>query len=85
MIWEILFKQYLTNVDKYLIKSVLGFNLKVEIKDQEGNLIKTGIKRTIYPVVYSDRINSGIFDKSYFTSFNEDLLAKIRQHRRLND
>jgi hypothetical protein len=72
-------------VDRYLIKSVLGFNLKVEIKDQEGNLIKTGIKRTSFPVIYSDRINSGVFDKSFFTSFNEDLLAKIRQHRRLND
>jgi hypothetical protein len=72
-------------VDRYLIKSVLGFNLKVEIKDKEGNLIKTGIKHTSCPVICGDRINSAIFDKSFFTSFNEDLLAKIRQHRRLND
>lgn len=71
--------------NKYLIKSVLGFNLKIEIRDPEGNIIKTGIKHTSFPAIYSDKINSGVFDKSFFTSFNEDLLAKIRQHRRLND
>jgi hypothetical protein len=72
-------------MDRYLIKSTLGFNFNVDIRDKEGNVIKPGVKRTILPVVYSERITPRLFDKSFFTSFNEDLLAKIRLHRRLND
>ena len=31
-----------------LIQSVLGFNLKGELRDLEGNIISTGVKRTCY-------------------------------------
>jgi len=51
----------------------------------QGNVIKKGIKRTIIPNNYTQRLLPMLFDKSFFTSFNEDLLAKIRNHRRLND
>lgn len=72
-------------MDRYLIKSVLGFNLKVEIKDMNGNIIPTGIKRTSFPLVYANPNTTQVIDKKFFTSFNEDLLNKIRQHRQLND
>jgi hypothetical protein len=51
----------------------------------EGELIPAGIKRTIYPKVKRTRINYRIVDKGFFTHYNEALLAKIRDFRRLND
>jgi hypothetical protein len=72
-------------MDKYLISSVLGFNLKIEIRDQDGCLVPSGIKRTIVPAEKSERTPVKLFDRSFFTSFNEDLLNKVIYHRRLND
>ena len=66
-----------------LIKSVLGFDLKVDIRDELGNVIPIGVKKTLYPIETRTKINTRLFDKSFFTHFNEDLLNKIRQHRRL--
>jgi hypothetical protein len=68
-----------------LITSVLGMDLKADIRDINGNLILTGIKKTIYPVQRINRINYRIVDKGFFTHYNEALLAKIRDYRRLND
>lgn len=68
-----------------IINSVLGFNLNVDITDENGNLINKGIKYTIKPEILPKVFTSKIFDRSFFTHFNEDLLNKIRQHRRLND
>ena len=70
---------------KDLITSVLGFDLKADIKNIEGELIPVGVKRTIYPVQKIERINYRIVDKGFFTHYNEALLAKIRDFRRLND
>lgn len=72
-------------MDKELINSVLGFNLKADIRNIEGELIPVGVKRTIYPVSKIERINYRIVDKGFFTHYNEALLAKIRDFRRLND
>ena len=72
-------------MSKDIIKSTLGFNFNVDIRDMQGNVIKKGIKRTIMPNTYTQRLLPMLFDKSFFNSFNEDLLAKIRNHRRLND
>ena len=66
-----------------LIKSVLGFDLKVDIRDELGNVIPIGVKKTLYPIETRTKINTRLFDNSFFTHFNEDLLNKIRQHRRL--
>jgi hypothetical protein len=70
--------------DTYLITSVLGFNLKRDITTLEGELIKTGIKSTCYsceePVIKHKMI-----DKKFFTNFNESLLAKVLDYRRIND
>ena len=70
--------------DTYLITSVLGFNIKRDITTLEGDLIKTGIKSTCYsceePVIKHKMI-----DKKFFTNFNESLLAKVLDYRRIND
>ena len=38
-----------------LITSVLGMDLKADIRDINGDLISTGIKKTIYPVQRIDK------------------------------
>ena len=72
-------------MDRYLIKSVLGFNLKADIKDENGNPVPSGVKRTLYPIEPAKQVNVRLFDKKFFTSFDEGLLAKVRDCRRLND
>ena len=67
-------------MDSRLITSVLGFDLKAEIVDQDGQTIKTGCRSCITPVRKA-RIKSKILDKKFFTTFNEPLLAKIRNLR----
>ena len=72
-------------MDRELITSVLGFDLNADIRDESGQLIPIGIKKTIYPVTMMERINYRIVDKSFFTHYNEALIAKIRDFRRIND
>jgi len=71
-------------MDRNLITSVLGFNLKVDITTPEGDLVKPGVKSTCYsceePVIKQKMI-----DKKFFTNFNEALLAKVLDYRRIND
>jgi hypothetical protein len=70
--------------DVYLIKSVLGMNLKADIRDMDGNLISTGFKTGALPKEYRP-LTPRLLDKNFFTHFNEDLLNKIREFRRIND
>ena len=72
-------------MDRELITSVLGFDLNADIRDESDQLIPIGVKKTTYPVVKIDKINYRIIDKGFFTHYNEALLAKIRDSRRLND
>jgi hypothetical protein len=72
-------------MDRNLIKSVLGFNLKIDIRDESGRIIPTGVRKTFYPIDIATRVNTTILDKRFFTTFDEALLAKIRDHKRLND
>jgi hypothetical protein len=71
-------------MDRYLITSVLGFNLKTDIKTPEGELIKTGVRSTCYSCEEPD-IKQKMIDKKFFTNFNEALLAKVLDYRRIND
>jgi hypothetical protein len=72
-------------MDRYLIKSVLGFNLKVDIRDESGKIIPSGVKRTLYPIEVAKKVNTTLLDKRFFTSFDEALLNKIRDYRNLNE
>jgi len=66
--------------DSKLIQSVLGFDFNVEIKDNNGEVVKAGCRSCVAPVRKA-RIKSKILDKKFFTTFNEPLLAKIRNLR----
>ena len=72
-------------MDKTLITSVLGFDLKAEIADQNGEVIRSGVKSTYVYVVNDVEPEPRILDKNFFTHYNESLLSKIREYRRLND
>ena len=52
-------------MDRELITSVLGFNLKADIRDEADQLIPVGIKKTIYPVIMMERLNYRIVDKGF--------------------
>ena len=67
-------------MDSRTINSVLGFDFNVEITDNNGELVKTGCRSCVAPVRKA-RIKSKILDKKFFTTFNEPLLAKIRNLR----
>jgi len=71
-------------INSNVIKSVLGFNLKADIKDKEGNIIPSGSRLT-YPGTFNGKVSYKMIDKSFFTSFNEELFHKIIIHRRIND
>lgn len=70
--------------DIKIISSVLGMNLQADIKDINGNLLPKGCIKTAYPKKRS-RVRRTIMDKKFFTNFNQALLDKIIEFRRLND
>jgi hypothetical protein len=69
---------------KEVIDSALGFDFSADIIDQDGELIATGVK-TIQPTGEElPLIGNRIGGETWFTNFNKDLLAKIRDYKRLN-
>ena len=71
-------------IDTTLIKYVLGFNLNMQVLDIDGEVIKPGINRTVYPKTYREHVNIKLINKRWFNSFDEDLLAKIRDYKQIN-
>lgn len=78
---------YLVMTDKYtLITSVLGFNFNIVIKDLDDKPLPTGVKTTYYS--FSNElpaVGTKIGNRKWFTHYNQALLDKIRDLRRLND
>jgi len=70
--------------DIKVISSVLGMDLRADIKDINDNLLPTGCKETIHPDK-KIKIKSRLLDKKFFTNFNQALLDKILEYRKLND
>ena len=68
-------------VDKYVINSVLGFDLKAEIVDHNGVPVGKGFVKGACPK-RAKKIKQRLFDKTFFTHYNEELLAKIRDLRK---
>jgi hypothetical protein len=66
------------------ITCVLGFNLNLNIYGMNGEIIKSGICKTIYPETYRKPSSVRLVDKKWFNSFNQDLLDKIRDYQHLN-
>ena len=71
-------------INTTLIKYVLGFNVNIQVLDIDGKVIRTGISRTIYPNTCREHANIKLINKKWFNSFDEDLLAKIRDYKRVN-
>jgi len=71
--------------DEKLITSVMGFDLKCNVKDENGELIKVGIGSTVNRYKNKLQLKNRIINKKFWTNFNEGLLNKILDYRRNND
>jgi hypothetical protein len=71
-------------MDKNLITSTLGFKFDVDIIDKDGEFIAKGYKTILPSTDGVPNIGNRIGGETWFTNFNKDLLAKIRDYKRLN-
>lgn len=67
------------------IDSVLGFNMDIDLKDNDGNPVKMGVKTVSSEIVGAPSVGTKIGGQKWFTNFNDQLLNKIRDYRRIND
>jgi hypothetical protein len=68
-----------------MISNVLGFDFNLELIDLEGQLVKTGIRSTCLPKTDElPKIGNNFGNTKWFTNFNNGLLQKIKDHKRLN-
>jgi len=67
-----------------IINSVIGFNFKHDIKDLQGNLIRTGVTTT-YPNELRNNETLKLIDTKLFTHYNQNLLNQIKELRKIND
>ena len=73
-------------MESKLFTSVIGFNFKLDLVDNAGNLIKTGARRVdCYLSSETPNVGTKIGGEKWFTNFNESLLSKIRDYKRRND
>ena len=69
---------------KEVIDSALGFDFSADIIDKNGEIIPTGAK-TVKPTTNElPLIGNRIGGETWFTNWNESLLAKIRDYKRIN-
>ena len=69
-----------------LITSVMGFDFKINLKDENDQLVKQGIKYTIQRKEGTiSAFKNRITDKKWFTHFNDGLYNKILDFRKNND
>lgn len=68
-----------------IFTSVLGFNFDVTIVDNEGNPLKTGATAVMPVDMDAPNVGTKIGGQSWFTNYNEQLLTKIRNYKRIND
>lgn len=71
-------------MDKHLITSALGFDFSADIIDKNGEQIPVGYKTTMPTTDEAPSIGNRIGGENWFTNFNKDLLAKVRDYKRLN-
>ena len=68
-----------------VITSVLGFDFDLELIDNSGQLVRTGIKSTCLPETDEmPNIGNNYGNVRWFTNFNESLLNKVRDYKRHN-
>ena len=68
-----------------IINTVLGFDFDLDLIDRDGQLVRTGIQSTCLPETDElPNIGNSFGNTRWFTNFNEGLLQKIRDYKRLN-
>jgi hypothetical protein len=68
-----------------MISNVLGFNFNLELTDRDGELVRTGIRSTCLPETDEiPNIGTSFGNTRWYTNFDEALLSKIRDYKRLN-
>jgi hypothetical protein len=68
-----------------IITSVIGFDFESNLVDNDGQLIRTGARRIECLSSDTPSVGTKIGGENWFTNFNEPLLSKIRDYRRIND
>ena len=69
---------------KSIITSVLGFNFNADIIDSQGEYVKTGAKTILPESTDKPKIGNRIGGESWFNNWNEALLSKVRDYKRIN-
>jgi hypothetical protein len=69
---------------KDVIDSALGFDFSADIIDQKGEIVPTGYKTTLPTNEEMPSIGNRIGGEKWFTNWNETLLAKVRDYKRIN-
>ena len=71
--------------DEYnLMTSVMGFDLKCTVVDENDQLIKQGVT-TVYKFKGGPDLKNRIINKKFWTNYNEGLYNKILDYRKNND
>lgn len=76
---------YLKFLAVKIISNVLGFDFDLDLIDRDGELVRTGIKHTCSPETDElPNIGNSFGNTRWFTNFDDGLLQKIRDYKRLN-
>jgi hypothetical protein len=68
-----------------VITNVLGFDFDLNLVDKDGKLVRTGIQSTCLPKTDElPNIGTSFGNTNWFTNFNDGLLQKIRDYKKLN-
>ena len=69
---------------KIVIDSALGFDFSADIIDKKGEYVKTGAKTVLPESTDKPQVGNRIGGENWFTNWNESLLAKVRDYKRMN-
>jgi Na+-translocating ferredoxin:NAD+ oxidoreductase RnfG subunit len=72
-------------MESKVFTSVIGFNFELNLVDNDGQPVKVGARRVECLSSETPNVGTKIGGEKWFTNFNEPLLSKIRDYRRLND
>ena len=72
-------------MENKIFTSVIGFNFELNLIDNDGHPVKVGARTIDYLSSETPDVGTKIGGENWFTNFNEPLLSKIRDYRRIND
>jgi hypothetical protein len=72
-------------MENKIFTSVIGFNFELNLVDNDGQPVRTGVRRVHCLSCETPNVGTKIGGEKWFTNFNEPLLSKIRDYRRIND